>query len=251
MSWITLEQARTALAEGDGDGVRIAVLDSGIDAEHPGFVNLELDHDLTIGSRGGRMQLEKGTGDVFGHGTAVAGILHRCAPKARLGSIRVLGHFKESRSAVIYEGVKQAARLGYDILQCSFGAPAKASDAAIYQGWVEAAYLRGIHIVAAGSNSGFHAREWPAHFPSVIAVGADRKNRDTLIHTNGSLVEFATSGREPDALWPGGGTREVLGSSFAAPKVAGMLARLLSAYPRLHPLTAKSLLLQIAIRDEI
>lgn len=241
--WVTPDEIRTALQDGRGAGVRIAILDSGVDTTHPGLARMTLADDVAIVSEGGRVRVkEESDGDVFGHGTAVAGILHQVAPEATLGSFRVLGHFKESRAAVIREGIRQAARRGYHIVQCSFGAPARARDAAIYKGWIDALYLRGIHIVAAGSNSGFQTAEWPAHFPTVIAVGADPLNREDLLLAGDGLVEFSTRAEEPRALWPGGGTRQLVGSSFAAPRVAGWLARLLSCHPGLHPLLAKAAL---------
>lgn len=241
--WVTPDQIKAALHEGQGEGVRIAILDSGVDTTHPGLATLTLADDVAIVSEGGRVRVkEESDGDVFGHGTAVAGILHQGAPRATLGSFRVLGHFKESRAAVIREGIRQAAHRGYHIVQCSFGAPARPRDAATYKGWIDALYLRGIHIVAAGSNSGFQTAEWPAHFPTVIAVGADPLNRDQLMLAREGLVEFSTRAEEPQALWPGGGTRQLVGSSFAAPRVAGLLARLLSRHPGLHPLLAKAAL---------
>jgi subtilisin len=245
--WITPDEARHAIQSGDGNNVRIAVLDSGIDTTHPGFTNLTLADDIAIVSEGGRIVVDEGaTGDVFGHGSAVAGIIHSLAPQAILGSIRVLGHFKESRASVIREGLRQAALRGYHIVQCSFGAPARAQDAALYKNCIDALYLHGIHIVAAGSNNGFQTAEWPAHFPTVLAVGSDPDGRDGLFLNSTSLVEFATRGEEDAALWPGGGTRRLVGSSFAAPRVAALLARLLGLHPDLHPLLAKALLRQIA-----
>lgn len=245
--WISPAQARQAIEAGNGEGVRIAVLDSGIDTTHPGFAKLQVADDIAIVSEGGRISVdEDATGDVFGHGSAVAGIIHAIAPRATIGSIRVLGHFKESRAAVIREGLRQAALRGYHIVQCSFGAPARAQDAALYKNCIDALYLRGIHIVASGSNNGFQTAEWPAHFPTVLAVGNDPDGRDGLFLNSTGLVEFATRGEEDAALWPGGGTRRLVGSSFAAPRVAALLARLLSTHPDLHPLLAKALLRQIA-----
>ncbi|NNM29370.1 MAG: S8 family serine peptidase [Akkermansiaceae bacterium] len=245
--WITPEDARHALEAGDGKGVRIAILDSGIDLTHPGLAHADFDDDLAILSEGGRVSLrESGDGDVFGHGTAVAGIIHQIAPAATLGSIRVLGHFKESRAAIIREGIRQAAHRGYHIVQCSFGAPARPQDAAVYKSWIDALYLRGVHIVAAGSNTGFQTAEWPAHFPTVIGVGADPDGRPGLYRAGGGLIEFATRGEDDSALWPGGGTRKLVGSSFAAPRVAALLARILTLHPGLHPLLAKAALRAVA-----
>ena len=130
--WINPEEARHAIESGDGSGVRIAVLDSGIDRDHPQLASLKVDDDIAVLSQGGLISVEDSTeGDVFGHGTAVAGIIHELAPAATVGSIRVLGHFKESRATIIREGIKEAARRGYHIVQCSFGAPARAQDAAL------------------------------------------------------------------------------------------------------------------------
>jgi subtilisin family serine protease len=245
--WISPAEACEAITSGDGTGVRIAVLDSGIDLTHPGLSSLALIDDIAIVSQGGRISVkEEGDSDVFGHGTAVAGIIHQIAPGASLGSIRVLGHFKESRAAVIREGLRQAALRGYHIVQCSFGAPARPKDAALYKGCIDALYLRGIHIVAAGSNTGFQTAEWPAHFPTVLAVGSDPSGREGLFLNPTGLVEFAARGQEDQALWPGGGTRKLFGSSFAAPRVTALLARLLGQYPGIHPLLAKALLRQVA-----
>lgn len=245
--WITPDEIQHALEHGDGRNVRIAILDSGVDATHPQLGGVELADDVSVVSEGGRISTkESGDGDVFGHGTAVAGIIHQWAPAATLGSIRVLGHFKESRATVIREGIRQAALRGYHIVQCSFGAPARPQDAATYKAWIDALYLRGIHIVAAGSNTGFQTAEWPAHFPTVIGVGADPLGREGLYLARGGLIEFAARGEEEAALWPGGGTRKLVGSSFAAPRVAAFLARILSMRPGLNPLIAKAALLHAA-----
>lgn len=246
-TWISPDQARTALKSGEGEGVRIAILDSGVETSHPQLNSLKLSDDLVIQSRGGSIETVDGCGeDVFGHGSAVADIIHRHAPKAEIGSFRVLGHFKESRAAVIREGVRAAVVRGYDIIQCSFGAPARAQEAAIYKGWLDALYLRSLHVVAAGSNSNFHTAEWPAHFPTVIAVGSSPDDNTSLCRCQGSLVEFCIKGREKSAAWIGGKNKEVFGSSFAAPRVTAMLARILSVHPNLHPLHAKSILRHIA-----
>ncbi|MCP5536594.1 MAG: S8 family serine peptidase [Akkermansiaceae bacterium] len=246
--WISPDQARAALTSGTGKGVRIAILDSGVESSHPALADLQLSDDVVIESRGGRIAATPGDGqDVFGHGTAVADIIHRHAPEAEMGSFRVLGHFKESRAAIIREGVRAAALRGYDIIHCSFGAPARAQDAAIYKGWLDAAYLRGLHVVAAGSNAGFHTAEWPAHFPTVIAVGAAPDDHTQLQLYRGSLVEFSIGGREASAAWLHGGRKEVFGSSFAAPRVSAMLAGILSVHPNIHPLHAKTLLRHLAL----
>lgn len=242
-SWITPDAARAALAGGAGKGVRIAVLDSGVDAGHPALEGVELIDDLAVVAEGGVLSVREGDGgDVFGHGTAVAGILHALAPEAQIGSFRVLGAFKEARSSVIRAGARLAMDQGYDILNCSFGCPGKADFVMSFKGWVDEAYTRGIHVVAACNNQDYSIAEWPAHFPSVVSVRRAPATPDALYFQGGDLVEFGAMGEERHAAWLGGTTKSVIGSSFAAPRVAALLARLLSVYEGIPPLLAKSVL---------
>jgi hypothetical protein len=82
----------------------------------------------------------------------------------------------------------------------------------------------------------------------VISVNMARaEGPDTLLRRNGSLVEFAAAGFDIDVPWSGGKRKRVTGSSFAAAHVTGLLARLLGAYPDLHPLEAKALLRRVAL----
>ena len=67
-----------------------------------------------------------------------------------------------------------------------------------------------------------------------------------LFYKPGTLVEFATRGVDVEVAWCDGLMKKVTGSSFAAPRVAGMLARLLSVEPGLRPMQAKALFHQIA-----
>ena len=75
--WIQLADARTAVAEGTGQGVKIAVIDSGIDTSHKKLKELQLLDDIAIVEDGVKLNVENGGGDVYGHGTAVAGIIHK------------------------------------------------------------------------------------------------------------------------------------------------------------------------------
>jgi subtilisin family serine protease len=247
ISWIDIEDARRALSEGDGRGVRVAIIDSGVEVDHPKLAGLVLAHDLQITDTGVQPEVRPGNGtDVFGHGTAVAHIVHQLAPEASLGSFQVLGENLRSRTILIREGVRQAIDAGYDILNCSFGCGVK-EHILQYKDWIDESYLKGIHIVAGCNNLDYRKPEWPGYFPSVITVNmAKISGERDFFYVPGTLVEFAAGGVDVEAAWRAKQVRRVSGSSFAAPRVTGLLARLLSVFRTLHPLEAKALLLSLA-----
>jgi len=246
-------QLKEWLATGTGRGVQVAVLDSGVETAHPDLRNLKLAEDVSLVENDTGIQAVPGGGrDVFGHGTAVCGIIHRLAPEAEITSVRVLGGQLRSRSAVIRAGARLALRHGCHILNCSFGC-AREDHVLFYKDWVDEAYIADRHVVAACNNRDFARREWPGHFPSVITVNflntdgpADAVPDTTLYHRPGSLVEFLARGQDVTVPWRNGARKKVTGSSFACAAMTGLLARLLSQCPQLHPLPAKAWLREIA-----
>ena len=247
-SWITPEQAAAAMRSGSGRGIRIAVLDSGVEWGHAALRDIKAADDLVIEENEGALEAKPGNRtDVFGHGTAVAGILHEVAPEAEIGSIRVLDVRNQSQSEMICFGARIAMERGYHILNCSFGARLK-SQVLMFKDWVDDAYLAGIHVVAACNNEDFRKPEWPGDFTSVLTVNMLATPDREMIFRNppGALVEFAALGVNVDVPWKDGLRREATGSSFAAPRAAGLLARILSVFPKLTPLQAKCLLQEIA-----
>jgi subtilisin family serine protease len=246
-AWPTIEEARSFLQQGRGEGIKIAVLDSGIEAAHPLLGGLTLADDWAVIDRDFQIAVVPGEGrDVFGHGTAIAGILRELAPDAQLGSFRVLGEHLRSRTLIIREGVRQALERGYHILNCSFGC-GREDQVLLYKDWIDEAYVLGRHIVASCNNQDLLKREWPGHFPSVAAVNFTACERpEDFFCRLGQMVEFAARGQDLEVAWVGGGRKKVTGSSFAVPHVTALLARLLSCCPSLTPVQAKALLHQLA-----
>jgi subtilisin family serine protease len=242
-NWIDLDKARNAIITGTGKNIKVAILDSGVETSHPRLRNLRLEDDLAIIPDGHRLRVVAGDGqDVFGHGTAVTAVLLELAPEVTVGSIRVLGRHNTCRTATIQRAAQEALDRGYHILNCSFGCGIQ-DQVLQYKSWVDEAYLTGAHIVAACSNEDFSQSEWPAYFPSVIAVNMARTTRDDVFYyRQGTLVEFAARGVNVRVPWSSGSEKTVTGSSFAAPRLAALLARLLSVYPALTPLEAKAIL---------
>jgi subtilisin len=249
--WVSLEEARASLTHGTGAGVRIALLDSGIELSHPALAGLRVEEDLAVVETEQGIRLESGGGtDVFGHGTAVASILHRQAPGASIGSFRVLGPNLRSRTTLICHAARAAIERGYHILSCSFGS-SREDHVLLYKSWVDRAYRAGRHVVAAAANPDALHREWPAHFTSVVAVTfASGLRPGEVVHRPGEIIEFAALGEDVSVAWLNGSLKQVTGSSFAVPHVVAILARLLSRHPGMDPPLAAALLRRLAIRRE-
>ncbi len=242
-SYLDLDACRNALVTGRGEGVRVAVLDSGIECDHPDLNGLSLTDDIAFSVEGSAITTVPGNGeDMFGHGTAIAGIIRRLAPEAEIGSVRVLGNQLRSRTKLIERAAHWAFEHGYHAVNCSFGCRVE-QLVLQYKNWVDQAYLRGVHVVAASNNIDYRFQEWPAHFSSVISVkGGSISDPLRYQCIANHLVEFVLPGEDIEVAWRGGVRKRVTGSSFAAPHMAALLARLLSKLPLLSPLEAKAAL---------
>ena len=163
-----------------------------------------------------------------------------------IGSIRVLRPNNASRTAIIQLGAQEALQRGYHILNCSFGCAVEELILK-YKLWVDEAYLKRVHVVAACNNLDFRTPEWPAFFSSVIAVNMARAGSESIFYyQRGTMVEFAAAGVDVRVAWRGGEERLMSGSSFATPRLSALLARLISVYPDLSPVQAKAILHSIA-----
>ena len=241
-----LAAAREALRTGTGSGVRIAVLDSGVETAHAALRGIQLNDDVAFERDGSFMKVVEGTGDAMGHGTGVAWIIRSLAPEAEIGSFRVLDGDLKSRTTIVWEAARAAMQRGYHILNCSFGCIGDPRFVMPYKEWTDEAYTRGVHIVAACNNDDAATREWPGWFPSVITVNLASMDEGVWRHREGSLVEFTAHGHDVRVPWRDGGWKVVTGSSYAAPRLTGWLARLLSVCPELRVDEAKALLRRLA-----
>jgi len=247
-TFLSVDEASDCLHRGTGKGVKIAVLDSGIDLSHPKLEGLELVDDLAVVEKGPSLDVVESNGiDMYGHGTAIAYLIRSVAPEAQIGSIRVLGERLNSRTAIIQEGACQALDRGYHILNCSFGCGIE-EHILRYKSWIDKAYLNGVHIIAACNNVDFARPEWPGYFPTVMTANFCRSHDShSFYYRRGNLVEFAAPGEDIEVPWLGGAMKQVTGSSYATPQIAGLLARLLSERPGLEPLEAKALMQRLAM----
>jgi len=245
--WPSLEEALEAVHGGRGEGIRVAVIDSGIESDHPRLAGLTVRDSVGFEEEDGRVRLVEGGGqDTYGHGTAVAGILHEVAPLAEVGSFRVIDARSASRSHLICAGVREALRRGYQVLNCSFGCRGLAKFILPHKEWADEAWLRGAHVVAACSNLDSRETEWPSHFASVIGVDLAETESDSLFFRSDHLVAYSARGENVEVAWIGGGVQIQTGTSFAAPRVAGMIARILSVFPDIRPPMMHQILASVA-----
>ena len=241
-NWITPEEAAVAIRDGDGSGIRIAILDSGVEIGHPDFRGRQLDDDLVMDDVN-LGEFAEGEGeDTYGHGTAIAGIIWKVAPEAGITSFRVLGPKLAGRTAQVWLAANEAITRGFDIINCSF-ACGISGHLSLYKEWTDRALLKGVHVVAASHGE---EPEWPAHFASVLAVDYAESDMDEgqISYSEGRMVGFSAA-PDGDVPWKDGTHRSMTGSSFAAALMTGIVARLLSVYPIRDPLLLKALLRRI------
>ncbi|MGQ9601928.1 MAG: S8 family peptidase [Candidatus Bipolaricaulia bacterium] len=212
----------------EGEGVRVALLDSGLDPDHP---------DLRANYRGGYdfVNGDPEPWDDNGHGTEVAGVLAAAedgsglvgvAPRAELYAVKVLGGNAHGAISDVVKGLEWAVQHGMDVVNMSLGTP---EDSRALREAVRAAFEAGLVLVApAGNESG--AVLFPAAYPEVIAVSATTKADRLAPFSNfGPEVDLAAPGEEIPTTDLKGRYSLVSGTSFAAPHVAGTAALLISS----------------------
>ncbi len=225
-----------------GAGVRVAVVDSGIDADHPrvgrvaGAVSFESDPDSPEGYRA----VEGAHGDLVGHGTACAAIIRSVAPDAELYSVRVLGANLKGRGNLLHAGIAWAVDHRMQVVNLSLSSKSERLFAPLHE-IADEAYFGGTLLVSAANNQ--PGPTYPSQYASVVSVAA-RVGDDpmALAYNPRPPVEFGARGIDVDVAWSGGGSMVATGNSFAAPHVAGMAALVLSRHPSLTPFQVKSVL---------
>lgn len=231
---------------GTGRGVKVAVIDSGVDADHPAVgevassVAVEPDAEAPDGVRVVPVPHE----DFVGHGTACAGIIRALAPEAEIHSIRVLGANLKGRGNVFHGGLRWAVREGMQVLNLSLSSSSEQWFGPLHDA-VDEAYFRGALLVCAANNR--PGPTYPSQFASVVSVAArPGADPEALSYNPRPPVEFGARGLDVEVPWTGGSTIVASGNSFATPHVAGLAARILSRHPGLTPFQVKAVLHAVA-----
>ncbi len=210
-----------------GAGVRVAVVDSGVDPTHP-RIRVAGGVALSVAKDGGIEQAPK-IADRAGHGTACAGIILGKAPAASIYSVRI---FDESLSAdgnVLVEALRWCLDEGMDVVNLSLGTTDPSFRRPLAGAAREAAGA-GVILVSAEHNEGLES--YPAVLPDVIGVTGDKvAGRYAYHYREGKPIECVARGDEQRLCWVQ--PREVMtaGTSFAAPHISGIVALIREASP--------------------
>ena len=254
--------ARTAWKWSTGAGVTVAVLDSGVDANHADLVGQVLPGaDFVDGSTDGRV-------DAVGHGTTVAALIAGrgddsvgvvgIAPNARILPVRVLdAKNRYDDSTNVAKAIRWAVDHGASVINLSLGGPARSEELASALAY---AARRDVVVVACTGNTvasaPAHQVWYPAREPGVVAVAglATSGARSTTESTARSSARGGAGGSSTGALWSGsltgpettltapavnllgarpGGYWRVQGTSFAAPLVTATATLIRARYPQL------------------
>jgi type VII secretion-associated serine protease mycosin len=249
-----------------GEGVTVAVLDTGVDATHPDLEGSVLPGTDLIGfgaARGDRAWARHGTamaGIIAGHGHGPGGgdgVLG-VAPKVRILPVRVIlegsdkqrDKARKSRGTALAEGIRWATDHGADVINLSLGDdsesahPDAGEDAA-----VQYALDKGVSVVASAGNGGEKGDHisFPAAYPGVIAVAAvDRYGTHAAFSTSRWYATVSAPGVDIVIADPDRRYYEGWGTSAAAAFASGAVALIRSAHPDLTPAQIKRLLVDTA-----
>ncbi|HEX8736969.1 MAG TPA: S8 family serine peptidase [Pyrinomonadaceae bacterium] len=232
-----------------GKGVQIAVIDSGIDANHPQLQGRVAESVEAVAEHKRVLFVPSESGDSAGHGTACAGIINSIAPAAELYSIKVLGAGGAGDGQAFLAGLEYAIKRKIRLINLSLGTTKPQFFAPLHD-LLDRAYQAGCIVVAAANN--LPQPSFPSVFSSsLISVSkSEDTNPFNFGFKYGEIIELTAPGVNVHTTWLNGGFRSLTGNSFACPNIVGIIALLLETYPNLTPFQVKSLLYSIARQNQ-
>lgn len=242
-----LQAVRADRSDATGEGVRVAVLDTGLDVQHPDFAG----RDIVTSSFVPGQPFHDG----HGHGTHVTGTAcgprhprsgpgYGLADKASIYSGKVLSDEGSGSDGGILAGLNWAITSGCSVVSMSLGAATQPgqpfSDA--FERVAQRAMSRGTLIIAAAGNESKRSAGvvapvgHPANCPSIMAVAATDQQGAVADFSSGTVdevgaVDIAGPGVGVYSSWPGVGYKELSGTSMATPHVSGVAALLAQRFP--------------------
>jgi subtilisin family serine protease len=222
-----------------GAGVRVCVLDSGIELGHPLVGPVQ--RSVAVTKDGDEITIaDDDSGDLCGHGTACAGIIRALAPECELTSVRVLGAGYTGSAAVLLAGLEWAIEQGFHVINMSLSTTKRQYVDRLHE-LADSAYFKRTMLIASAHNMPVESFPWK--FASVVSVGSHEEPDPFVLYANPHPpVEFFARGLNVEIAWLGGETITATGNSFATPHVAGLCALVLGKHPQLTPFQLKNVL---------
>jgi len=237
-----------AFGDSTGRGVRVAVVDSGVESDHPALAGcvrggMIVEYDPHA-ENWVRYETDDPPRDLAGHGTACAGIIHSLAPDAEIYSVRVLGKEMQGRAIQFAAGLDWAIEHDMQVVNLSLST-SKEEYFALFHDLADQAYFKNVNIVSAVNN--VPAPSYPSQYSSVISVAAHEGHDPFTYYYNPTPpVEFGAPGIDIEVAWINKQYLTCTGNSFAAPHIAGIVALIRAKHPELTPFQVKTVLLSCA-----
>jgi subtilisin family serine protease len=229
-----------------GRGVKVAILDTGMDLQHPDFQGRSIISQSFIASQSVQ--------DSNGHGTHCTGTA--CGPAIPRTRVRRYGVAAESSIYIgkvlsnegrgtdgsIIAGIQWALRHGCKVISMSLGGRPGREYSRTYEQLANYALSQNCLLIAAAGNDSrrpgnIQPVSHPANCPSILAVGALNQRLDIAPFSNGQIypdakVDIAAPGVNVFSSWTRGSHQSIPGTSMATPHVAGIAALLFEKYPQ-------------------
>jgi subtilisin len=226
-----------------GAGVRVCVVDSGVDAHiRIGAVQSAV---AVVRDEQGELRIEPDDeGDLCGHGNACASVIRALAPDCELHSVRVLGAGFSGNGALLLEGLRHALKQRYDVINLSLSTTNAEWRAGLHELADQGVFQRSL-VIASAHNMPVESYPW--RFASVISVGShDQPDALTWYANPAPPVELFARGVDVEVAWQGGATISATGNSFATPHISGICALIRAKHPTLSAAAVKHLLMLLA-----
>ena len=224
--------------------IRIAIVDSGIDASHSGVRDVAGGVHIQIE---GEVVFWDDHTDCAGHGTACAGIIRKKAPNAMLYSVRIFDDSLMADGRALIAAIQWCIDNEMDVVNLSLGTTDVTFKKSL-QKVCRKAVDAGAILVAAESND--RGESYPAVFPEVVGVtGGVIYEPDGFYYRKDQRIECVARGDEQRVCWLNGKHIMTGGNSFAAPHITGIVARLLEQHPKCPVQDIRLLLKEKALRE--
>ncbi len=231
-----------------GRGVRVAVIDSGVEFDHPALDDcvrggVIVEYSPLVKDKV-RIIDDPRPLDLFGHGTACAGIIHRIAPEAEIYSVRVLGKDATGRALQFAAGLRWAIENQMHVANLSLST-SRAEYFGLFHELADDAYFDNVTLVSAANN--VLMPSYPSLYSSVISVAAhEGKDPFTYYYNDRPPVEFGAPGMDIRVPWVNRQYSKNTGNSFAAPHITGLVALIRASHLELTPFQIKTVLFACA-----